>query len=65
MATTRKTATRTTKKASTTKRTDRKVTVIDSAISERAYQFFTARGSSHGHDFEDWLAAEKELTKTR
>ncbi len=65
MAATRKTSTRTTKKASTTKRTDRKVTVIDSAIGERAYQLFAARGFSHGHDFDDWLMAEKELTKKR
>ena len=65
MAATRKTSTRTTKKASATRRTDRTVTVIDSAISERAYQLFTARGFSHGHDFDDWLTAEKELTKTR
>jgi hypothetical protein len=31
------------------------------AISRRAYSLFQARGSEHGHDVEDWLAAETEL----
>ena len=30
-------------------------------ISHRAYSFFQARGSEHGHDVEDWLVAEAEL----
>ena len=30
-------------------------------IRHRAYSFFQARGSEHGHDVEDWLVAEAEL----
>jgi hypothetical protein len=30
-------------------------------IARRAFQRFLARGGSHGHAFEDWLAAEAEL----
>jgi GNAT superfamily N-acetyltransferase len=32
------------------------------AIRERAYQLYLARGARHGEDFDDWLAAERELT---
>lgn len=28
-------------------------------IAERAYERFQARGRIHGHDLEDWLAAER------
>jgi len=31
------------------------------AVARRAYERFLARGGSHGHDVEDWLAAEREL----
>ena len=30
-------------------------------IAERAFVRFCARGGEHGHDVEDWLAAEAEL----
>jgi ribosomal protein L7/L12 len=30
-------------------------------IAAHAYQRFVARGGEHGHDVEDWLAAEREL----
>jgi hypothetical protein len=30
-------------------------------IARVAYQRFLERGASHGHDLEDWLAAEREL----
>jgi hypothetical protein len=30
-------------------------------VAERAYKRFCARGYQHGHDVEDWLAAEREL----
>ena len=30
-------------------------------IALRAYERFLARGGEHGHDVEDWLAAEAEL----
>jgi hypothetical protein len=32
-------------------------------IAMRAYARFAARGFQHGHDVEDWLAAERELTQ--
>ena len=30
-------------------------------IAQRAYELFLRRGGQHGHDLEDWLAAEQEL----
>ena len=30
-------------------------------IAARAHERFVARGGEHGHDVEDWLAAEAEL----
>ena len=30
-------------------------------IEERAYELYLARGSEHGRDLDDWLAAEQEL----
>ena len=32
-------------------------------IAERAYLLWKERGCTHGHDVEDWLAAEAELQK--
>jgi len=32
------------------------------AIAARSYQLYLARGQQAGHDVEDWLAAEAELT---
>lgn len=31
-------------------------------IARRAYEHFVARGREHGHDLDDWLTAERELT---
>jgi hypothetical protein len=31
------------------------------AIAQRAYEIFVRRGAAHGHDWDDWLAAEREL----
>jgi hypothetical protein len=31
------------------------------AVAVRAFERFCARGFQHGHDVEDWLAAESEL----
>ncbi len=33
----------------------------DEEIRHRAYQRYLERGGGHGMDFEDWLAAEREL----
>ena len=30
-------------------------------VAQRAYERFAARGFEHGHDLEDWLAAEAEV----
>ena len=38
---------------------------IRDAIANRAYELFLARGGGHGHDAEDWLAAEQELMDRR
>jgi HSP20 family molecular chaperone IbpA len=34
---------------------------IQDAIAHRAYEFFEARGHSHGADLEDWFRSEAEL----
>jgi hypothetical protein len=31
-------------------------------IEARAYELYLERGGENGHDVEDWLSAEKELT---
>lgn len=31
-------------------------------IAKRSYQLYLARGAASGHEVEDWLAAESELT---
>jgi hypothetical protein len=31
-------------------------------IAARAYEVFLSRGASDGHDLDDWLQAERELT---
>ena len=33
------------------------------AIAQRAYERFVERGYQHGHDVEDWLLAERDLTQ--
>jgi hypothetical protein len=44
-----------------TARPDVVTRVSAEAVSRRAYSLFQARGSEHGHDVEDWLAAEAGL----
>ena len=34
-------------------------------IARRAYELYAQRGYQHGHDVEDWLQAERELTLGR
>jgi hypothetical protein len=36
-----------------------RTTMEHQRIAERAYERFQARGRIHGHDLEDWLAAER------
>jgi hypothetical protein len=33
------------------------------AVAQLAYQFYLMRGRQDGHDVEDWLIAERELTE--
>lgn len=33
-------------------------------IRQRAYEFYELRGRQDGGDFDDWLKAESEITKT-
>jgi hypothetical protein len=47
--------------AQSTAKTDVATRVSAEAIRRRAYSLFEARGSEHGRDVEDWLAAEREL----
>ena len=37
----------------------------DDDIRMRAYQRYLERGGNHGQDFEDWLAAERELRASK
>jgi hypothetical protein len=32
-------------------------------VEKRAYELYLERGCADGHDVEDWLAAERELTE--
>lgn len=32
-------------------------------IAQRAYELYLERGREDGHEVEDWIAAEKELTE--
>jgi len=33
------------------------------AIARRAFELWERRGRPHGHDVDDWLTAERELTR--
>ena len=35
------------------------------AVACRAYELYVARGCADGHDFDDWLQAERELRSPR
>jgi len=37
--------------------------ISDSEIARRAYALYEERGGEHGHDVDDWLQAERELTE--
>jgi Protein of unknown function (DUF2934) len=43
-------------------RTPTKTAVLTQKIAERAHELFLMRGCEHGHDMEDWLTAESEIT---
>ena len=39
--------------------------LTEEIVRARAYQLFEQRGYEHGHDVEDWLIAEAEVTGTK
>jgi large subunit ribosomal protein L7/L12 len=39
------------------------MTITNEQIAARAYERFVARGHQHGHDVEDWIAAEADLKR--
>jgi len=38
---------------------------LQEKICRRAYELFEQRGRIHGHDLDDWLKAEAEITRKR
>jgi hypothetical protein len=44
---------------------DDRVQPADDKIRNRAYEIYEGRGGEHGHDWDDWLAAERELRPKR
>ncbi|MFZ0706834.1 MAG: DUF2934 domain-containing protein [Candidatus Korobacteraceae bacterium] len=38
---------------------------LEEQIRLRAYELYEQRGGEHGHDFDDWLQAELELTQQK
>jgi hypothetical protein len=38
---------------------------LETQIRERAYELYEARGREDGHDLEDWLRAEEEITQKK
>ena len=39
--------------------------ISDDAIRGRAYELYRQRGGQHGHDWDDWFLAERELRHER
>jgi hypothetical protein len=39
-------------------------TQLEDQIRRRAYEIYEERGREHGHDLDDWLRAEAEITGT-
>ena len=40
------------------------VSQVTASIACRAFELFLERGAVHGHDLDDWLAAERQLITT-
>jgi Protein of unknown function (DUF2934) len=38
---------------------------LERQIGRRAYEIYEARGREDGHDLDDWLRAEEEITSKR
>jgi len=52
-------------KVSRARTSDPVTTPARDEVAQRAYERFIERGQQHGHDLEDWLSAEHELTTQR
>ena len=39
------------------------ITISREELEKRAYELYLQRGAEHGHDEEDWLLAEVQLTE--
>jgi hypothetical protein len=44
---------------------DHQGTISLEELEKRAYELYLQRGAEHGHDEEDWLLAEAQLTEER
>ena len=51
------------KKTGTTTSSPTPHVVTRGDIARRAYDLYLARGCEHGHDLDDWLRAERELSR--
>jgi hypothetical protein len=39
-------------------------TNVTDSVARRAFELFLERGAVHGHDLDDWLLAERQLSAT-
>ena len=51
------------KKSPTSMTTEPQPLELDDQIRLRAYELYEARGQKDGHELEDWLRAEEEITR--
>ncbi len=58
-------ATQTSTKSPTSLRKERPAPELEDHIRRRAYELYEQRGRQDGHDLEDWLRAEEEVTQKR
>jgi len=49
----------------TTKQTTGSTSDLQEEIRRRAYELYEQRGKDDGHDLEDWLRAESEVTQPK
>ena len=54
-----------TKKQPTTGISELQEFELEYQIRLRAYQLYEARGRKNGHDIDDWLRAEEEITRKK
>ena len=54
-----------TKKQPTTEISELQEFELEYQIRQRAYELYEARGRERGHELEDWLRAEEEITREK